>query len=188
VLSERVSPAALTHSSNGAETLLGYVRQAAAAIHFRWSESNALVLRRGPYIVASGLDDTAPGAKTRVLRGNFVNLFDANLPIVHNVELKPDARLLLVDLNRMRSAGAQVVAASCRISNESADGNGLAFDADGIANTQAVVRIKTGRKPGKILIDGKEAPPGSYETAPGTLLLRFPNSVDPVRVTIGFAS
>ena len=47
-LAERVSPAALSYEVNGGETLRGYARQAVAAIHLKWSETNALVLRRGP--------------------------------------------------------------------------------------------------------------------------------------------
>ena len=62
VLAERVSPAALTYEADGGETLRGFARQAAAAIHLPWSETNALVLRRGPYVIAAGLDDSIPNA------------------------------------------------------------------------------------------------------------------------------
>ena len=46
-------------------------RQAAAAVKLEWKETSALVMRRGPYLIAAGLDESLPDAQP-VLKGNFV--------------------------------------------------------------------------------------------------------------------
>ena len=55
---ENSLPAALTYTAGGGEIVRRAARSAAAAIGLVWSESNALVLRRGPYVIAAGLDES----------------------------------------------------------------------------------------------------------------------------------
>jgi hypothetical protein len=64
VLSKRSSPAALSHRKDGGEVVRGFARQAAGAVHLPWKESDALVLRRGPYIIGAGLDDCIAPSKS----------------------------------------------------------------------------------------------------------------------------
>ena len=54
VVREALSPAALTYKEDGAETVRKAVRQAAAAVKLAWKETDSLVLRRGPYLIAAG--------------------------------------------------------------------------------------------------------------------------------------
>src|SRR5688500_13956023 len=96
VLRLKLSPAALSHRPDGATVLRAEARRAAREIKLPWSESNALVLRRGPYLVASGLDESLPNTPAPVLRGRFLDLFDADLPIVSTVELSAGRRALLL--------------------------------------------------------------------------------------------
>jgi len=81
VLPERMSRAALSHSKDGGVTVRGLAPQAAAAVNLTWKETNALVLRRGPYIVGAGLDDSVSRAGTFTLHGRIVDLFDARLSV-----------------------------------------------------------------------------------------------------------
>jgi hypothetical protein len=55
VVTSHKSPAHLSRASNGAELVRGLVRGAMKTINVEWKESNALVLKRGPYIVARSL-------------------------------------------------------------------------------------------------------------------------------------
>jgi hypothetical protein len=77
-----------------------------------------------------------------------------------------------------------VVAASCRVRDEQASQNRLAFRADGVADTEAFVRIQVARGVNRVLINGAVQPKESYRKESGTLLIHFPNSTDPVRVEI----
>ena len=57
------SPAALTHQSDGADQVRTLVRRACEAVGLTYHETNYLVLRRGPYIVAAGLDESLVGIR-----------------------------------------------------------------------------------------------------------------------------
>ena len=83
VVREAVSPAALTYKEDGAERVRKAARQAAAAVKLAWKETDSLVLRRGPYLVAAGLDESTPDAKPYVLHGRYLNLFDPELAVLN---------------------------------------------------------------------------------------------------------
>lgn len=66
----KVAPSALAAEGNGASTILTLTRNAATNVHLAWRETTALVLRRGPFVVASGFDKpegTPEHAVTRVV-------------------------------------------------------------------------------------------------------------------------
>ena len=70
VLFKRESPSALAAESSGAQQVLALTRAAAAQVKLPWHQSTALVLRRGPFVIAAGLDkpegQPEPAAVTRV--------------------------------------------------------------------------------------------------------------------------
>ena len=188
VVRESASPAALAYTAEGAEAVRRPVREAAAAVKLGWKETNALVLRRGPYVVAAGLDESVPGAEPHVLHGRFVNLFDPELPVIPSVTLSPGARALLLDLNAGKTAAPRVVAAACRVRDERAEGKTLTFRAEGIGDTNAVVRIvmrsAASTAPSEILVSGKPAARSQYDYSGGTLRLRFANSAEGVPIEV----
>ena len=181
-----VSPAALTYQKDGADTIRKMAEQAAKAVKLPWKESNTLILHRGPYVVASGLDESVPHAKPVVLKGRYINLFDADLPVLSSVTLSPDSRYLLFDLDAVKGSTPSVVAAACRVRNEQSDGKTLRFETDGIGDTQAVVRIASKAKPTEVMIGGKKVEQDQYQYAEGTIRLRFPNSVESLSVEVHF--
>ena len=186
VMSERVSPAALSYRADGGTTVRKAAQQAAAAIGIEWREADALVLRRGPYVIAAGLDESVPEAKPYSLHGQFIDLFDANLPILHDVRIAPGKRFLLYDLDIAGDAAPHIVAAACRVRNERASEKSLTFQADGVAESQAVVRCAVKSAPVQVSIDGKPVGDTVYDAASRTLLLRFPNTVSPTLVEVRF--
>lgn len=189
VIRESLSPAALSRDSNGGETVRAVLKEAATQIALPWQETNALVLRRGPYLVAAGFDESIPGAPDSSLRGRFVNLFDAALPIQTEVSLSPGKRVLLLDLDRFPAKKAQVIAAACQVRDEVAAGKTLRFRASGIADSNAVVRIVLPSQPKSVRVGGQllaasDSMASGYDYQSGTLRLRFPNSPDGVAVEI----
>lgn len=187
LISERVSPAALTYQKNGDQVLRKFAREAADAVHLPWKETSALVLRRGPYVIAAGLDESVPNAKSYVLHGRFINLFDADLSILTAATITPGSRMLLIDMDAVKSVPSNfIVAAACRVRNQKRSSEQLSFLADGIADTNAVVRIQTNRPPTRVLVGGVPLPPGSYDMNGNLLRIRFPNSISPIPVEINF--
>jgi hypothetical protein len=186
VLREALSPAALTYKEDGAETIRRVIRQATAAVKLPWKESDSLVLRRGPYVIVAGLDESLPDANPYVLRGRYLNLFDPDLPVLNTVNVTAGVRMLLVDLDRIKAAGPRIVAASCRLRDEKVDGKTLQFRADGVAGTNSIVQIAARTAPVEILIGGRPVERSMYDFSQGMARLRFPNSVEPVSVEVHF--
>ncbi len=72
-------------------------QRAARSAHLALKETNALVLRRGPYVVIAGLDkDPAdrgqPSAHAVSVTGDLINLFDADLSETSEVAVRPGTR------------------------------------------------------------------------------------------------
>jgi hypothetical protein len=187
VVREALSPAALTYKKDGAETVRKAVRLAAAAVKLAWKETDSLVLRRGPYLVAAGLDESMPDARPYVLHGRYLNLFDPQLAVLNTVTMAPRTRMLLLDLNSVRSTDLKVVAAACRVSDQKTDGKTLQFRAAGIGETNAIVQIAAHSAPVEVLVGGQPLNPPNYDFSGGMLRVRFPNSVEPVPVEVRLA-
>jgi hypothetical protein len=183
---DKSSPAALTYRPDGADHIRDVTRRACEAVGLPYRATNHLVLRRGPYIVAAGLDESIDGAPME-LRGRFLDLFDAGLPVVEKVTLSPGARKLLLDLDRARPAGPGVLASACKIlgAGTMPDGS-YQFHAEGPERVEAVVRVALPDAPRGVELDGKPlaADAQAWDAPTRTLLLRFPNASQGHRVVI----
>jgi hypothetical protein len=186
VVREALSPAKLTYQTNGARKIRSAVRQAAKAIQLPLNETNSLVLRRGPYVIAAGLDESVPDTKPYVLRGRYLNLFDPELAVQNTITIAAGNRMLLLDLNRVKGSRPQVVAAACRIRDEHSSDYTLEFRADGIADTKAIVAVSTRVAPSEVLVAGQPLPRSDYSYAEGVLRMHFQNSVEAVKVEMRF--
>ncbi|MFT4113250.1 hypothetical protein [Silvibacterium sp.] len=78
VIFRKASPSALAADPQGAAEVLSWAKEAAAHAKQPWKESSALILRRGPFVVASGLDkpegQPEPSAATRVKNSTVQDL------------------------------------------------------------------------------------------------------------------
>jgi hypothetical protein len=175
------SPAALSHRQGGAQAVRDLCASAAKAGGIDWQESSALVLHRGPYIVAAAL----PSATEPIeLTGRFIPLFDPGLPVLNHVIVRPDQRQLLVDLDRLGQPLPCVAAASGRVTGETRNGGNLSFAIRGIDDTQSSVRIACERKPASVVVGGKALADGDWSFADGVLRLHFKNEVEGTLVEI----
>ncbi len=183
---DTASPASLTYRKEGADHVRDLARQACEAVHLPYRTTNHLVLRRGPYVVASGLDESTEDAPF-VLKGRFLDLFDANLPVVEAVTLTPGSRKLLLDLDRARPEGPKVLASACKILGAKVEPDGsFQFHAEGPERVEAVLRVAMPAAPKAVEIDGKPLPAEAqvWDEATKTLLVRFPNTAQGHRVAI----
>ena len=187
VLYEPASPAGLTYQKDGAEQVRGFAREAAASAKIAWSESQALALRRGPYVIAAGLDEPQPGGPA-ILSGRFVDLFDAQLAVASKVKLTPGRRALLLDLDAATRAGPgpRIVAAACRVREEAANSGRVSIRTEGVADTNGVVLLLTTDAPKEVRINDQPAPESAFDFHDGTLRIRFPNSPEGTRIEIDF--
>jgi hypothetical protein len=180
VLFETASPTTLANEIGGGDRVRSLARQAAKAVGLEWKQSSALVLRRGPYVIAAGIEQAAD-AKPVSLHGRFIPLFEAGLPVVSSIEIYPGMRSVLVDLDAMPKGHEGVVAAACRIRGEIIAADAIRLQADGVEQSDAVLCVALSRKPRQVLFDGKAA---DFEYADGILRLRFVNTVAPRKIEI----
>jgi hypothetical protein len=181
VVWETASPAALTYQKDGADRVRELVKKAAGAT---WKETNALVLRRGPYVIAAGLDESLPDVPPATLRGRFINLFSEDLPVLKEVTLVQGSRMLLLDLDALPKSTQGVIAAACRVTDQSIGDDVIRFKAEGIAETTAAVRVLVSRMPKSVSVAGKMLGSEAYDWENGVLRIRFANSVEPQAVEI----
>jgi hypothetical protein len=186
VIYDPSSPAALTYRRDGADHVREVVKRACESVGLPYRATNHLVLRRGPYVVAAGLDESVAGPPL-VLKGRFLDLFDARLSVVETVTLGPGTRKLLLDLDRARTEGPAVLASACKIlgAEKQPDGS-FRFHAEGPEGVEAVVRVALPETPKGVDLDGKplaiEAQ--AWDASTKTLLIRFPNASQGHRVVV----
>lgn len=182
------SPAALAHDVAGPAQVLERVEDACKTVGLPWATGNHLVLRRGPYVVAAGMDESTSD-DTLALTGSYVNLYDPALPVVVDPLIVPDTRWLLYDLARCPGQAQQtwawVIAAAGRVEDEVAGATALTFTVEGMAKTMCAVRVRVPLAPVSVQVGGVEIPV-IWDGASRTALLRFPNDPAGVKVQVSW--
>jgi hypothetical protein len=173
------SPTELSKSPDGADYLAAKVRSDAPDLS--WKESSAFLLRRGPYLIASGLDETV--LQPRTLKGHFVDLFDPDLKPLDQVVLGPSSRFLLVDLDRFRHT---VVASAGRVVQSRSDGTGWEGTIEGIADVPSVLLLRVPGSPKSASIDGASIADQTYDSEHHLLRLRFPSKPTAQKIEVTF--
>ena len=107
----RENPAKLARAETGADEVLALVKHAAALARLDWRETNYLLLRRGPYVIAAGLDESIPVSDggPKILPGRYINLFDPQWRVLKNVRLEPGSRYFLLDLDASDLAAGDAI-------------------------------------------------------------------------------
>jgi hypothetical protein len=168
------NPARLAAGAEGDQRLLNFVKPAAATARLKWQETNYLLLRRGPYLIAAGLDESLPdGART--LHGRFVDLFDADLQVRTNVTLTSGSRHFLLDLEAVKGEEPKVLAAACKTISTERDNRILSLALEGVADTPSVVLIHAPKTPQSVTLSGESLKDFEYSAADRLLWVRFTN-------------
>jgi hypothetical protein len=185
------SPARLTYEKDGGDQVRELVHEACDRGHVPYVESNALVLRRGPYLIAAGLTQSVPDAAPVKLKGKFVPLFDAGLPVLDGYEVTPGSRAVLVDLGvkpahfspgstiLAAGQGSSIVAAACRepstVEFEGGEGEflRLRMTVDGIEASPGILLLRgIPHAPKAVAVDGAALPAADWQYDRSVRLLR----------------
>ncbi len=181
----RERPADLTTSAQGADQVVAMAKLAAEKIGLKWRETNYLLLRRGPYIIAAGLDESIPG-EPKVLHGRFVNLFDSELRVLENVTLAPGSRYFLRDLNATKGGKLQLLASACKVLPVGGDDKTISYAVESVAGTPAVLLFQTSQAPKSITLDGQPVEQTEFSKADKLLWIRFENEARPRTLELNF--
>ena len=184
-------PAQIAGSPDGDTALVDAVRteaqkmESSAVAHPQWSETNCLVLRRGPYIIAAGLDESIGGA-ARTLKGRFINLFDSELKLQREVTLSPGTRFVLLDIDVPELAGRVLLAAGCRAVTVKQSAEVVSIEVEGVAKTPGAALLRAAREPRSVLLSGKPLESVHYDPEQGLLWVRFGNEASPRELLVQF--
>jgi hypothetical protein len=182
VFYSRSSPSKMAHSNQGGEAIQRMCVDMAKKISLDWSQSEALVMRRGPYVVAAGLR-TSPIKQDVKLTGRFVSLLDGDFPLSDGVTIEPGKRYLLVDAERYTS---RVIAASARVTDEKADADGIQFKCQGIAETPGRALVRCDKTVKDVKVGGQKLPTSAWRQQQKWLWVDFDNSARQLVIRIQY--
>jgi len=179
------NPAKLADSTAGDTKVADTVKRAAKWAKLDWRETDYLLLERGPYIIAAGLDESV-SAQPKVLNRRFVSLFDPELRVWDTVKIEPGKRYFLRDLAARKSRTPQVLASACQTLETGRDRKSVTFAVEGVARTPAVVLLQAKSKPVAIMLDGQPVETFDYSAKDDLLWIRFQNESFPRTLTVRF--
>jgi hypothetical protein len=185
VLWLRENPVMLASNATGDERVVETTKQAAKRAGLRWRASNYLLLRRGPYVVAAGLDESISG-EPRTLRGRFINLFEPELRVRERIFLSPASRYFLLDLEAARAHETRLLASACKALPAKRDANSFSVVVEGVSNTPAVVLLSTSKALRSVALAGQALQDFEYSSGDRLLWIRFPNEAKPRELSVRF--
>ncbi len=166
--------------AEGADSLLLHTLEAAYGAYER---KNAFVLRRGSYLMASVMDESPVSNDPLMLKGRFIDLFDASLPVLDEKVVHPGEQAFLYDLDEVGdSVQIKVLAAASRQYDEVIASHSFSFVAKSPAQTKNVMRILLPQEPKNV--NASVTNRFIWDAASRTLLLEFENDPDGVSVNI----
>jgi hypothetical protein len=181
----RENPAALAADAAGDARLIAVVKQAAEHLKLPWHETSYLALRRGPYLIAAGLDDPV-GGERKTLNGRRVNLFDPELRVRDMLELTPGSRFFLRDLSGAEGKHPQLLASACKARPHDSNPASLTMTVEGVADTPAVVLLHSPKPPRSITLAGEALTAFTYSAADQLLWIRFTNQAKSRVLTVQY--
>jgi hypothetical protein len=181
------NPADLAASAEGDKVLVDALRQAVGngSHSFQWNETNDLLLRRGPYVIAAGLDESIEGP-ARTLHGRFVNLFDAELKLQKDVTLSPGMRFVLLDIDASQMRQPPLLAAACGAVPQKQSKVEMSYMIEGVENTPGIALFKLPHAPRTVQLQGQVLDDITYDAGQGLLWVRFKNEAAPRTLSLQF--
>jgi len=181
----RTRPADLSSSAEGSERVIKLVRQAAVAAGMKWRETNYLLLRRGPYVIAAGLDESI-SLDPRPLKGRYVSLFDPNLSVIRDPVLEPGSRRFLLDLDRLNKGAPRTLLSACKCLPKGNAPDELTLAVEGVAKTPAILLVYSPKTPRRVTLEGEALQSFNYSPVERLLWIRFENESRPRELKIQF--
>ena len=164
-----------------------YIETVASAYTHRTKKDieykNNFVVERGPYLVASVLDESVSDAPL-TLSGLFIDLFDKDLPVLTQKRIFPGEQGYLYNVEKVKSKKkAKVLCGASRIYDERQTKKCYSFVAKSPLHTTNVSRALLPAKPVRVEVNGMNVQP-EWDERSRTILLRFENNPDGVNVRI----
>lgn len=150
---------------------------------------NSFYLERGPYDIISVVNENADSQPYKVT-GPVIDLFDPQLPVLSEKEVKPGEQALLYVVNRVADKNKpQVLAAAARAYDEKVQGNSYSFVVKSPAKTMNAMRVLLPAQPKTTTVSNSAGQTvsdvqSSWDASSKTLFMGFANSPDGVKVEL----
>ena len=146
-----------------------------------------MILRRGPYLIAAGLDETGQTCR-RELDGLFVDLFSPTLNVSRKITVCPGNRMLWLDIKKIKRDAPTVLASASKIEDEKTSAGALEFHSEGPSETTCATRVLLPSQPKSVKVGEYAADKikQDWDAESKTLLLRYPNSAEGLKVQISY--
>lgn len=177
----RQSPSALARDKFGDDELAHAVRDRGGG---PYEERSAIVLHRGPYMIAAGLE--ASHLPPTTVHGRYVDLFDSSLPVRIDPIVTPGAHQFMLELGRIPGK-VTLLASAGSVTRVLASKDAWTGDIEGLSEIPAIVALRSGRPPATVRVDGIANDGWNYDGTNKILWLRFPGSANPRRINITLA-
>ena len=176
VIYKKTSPALLTKEKTGDEVIVKLTKEACEAAEIKYIETNYLLLKRGPYIIGAGLNET-DDSTTKEITGKFVDLFNSELAVLDKVALAPRSRVFLLDIDKLDKSKPTVIASASKILGETLADGVLKFHSEGPAETTCATRVLLKNKP-KSVKANEITVDWTWDEKSSTALITYPNSTE----------
>jgi hypothetical protein len=186
VLWLRQNPVTISTGTKTLEQFVGTVKMTLNSAGIKWVEANHLLVRRGPYIIAAGLDEFIGGCPL-MLKGQLVNLFDPELRLQSQIEIGPGSRYILLDVNQATNNRPRILASAGK-SLPAERGAGMqTFTVQGVEGTAAVVLLSVPQGMARaITLDGRPLDREQSTFSRNLLWVRFTNSSVAQKLSLSF--
>ena len=181
----RERPANLTTSVEGAAQVVATAKLAAQKAGLKWRENNYLLLQRGPYVIASGLDESI-AAEPHQLQGRFVNLFDAELRVLNKISIVPGSRWFLLDLDAARTGKTHLLASACKAIVKQQTPGQITFTVEGVGKTPAIMLLESPKAPLFVMLNGEKLTTFEYSAKERLLWIHFENQAQPQELSVQY--
>ncbi len=147
---------------------------------------NWMKIRRGPYLVVVCFDETDWDKPLRI-EGEFIDLFDPELPVMDSKAISPGEVAFLYDLSTVKGNTPRVLVSASRIRDERYGEGKLRFVSEGPEGTVARTRVYLPSEPKSVSMitpDGKGDVQSEWDKRSKTLLLTYENRPEGVEIRI----
>jgi len=182
------SPQQLATLANGNGVILKTFESAAALAKIKIHQQNHLCLYRGPWVIAAVMDESVSKASL-ALKGRFIDVLTAGMPVLQEKIIASNSHALLLDLNYFKAKKAQVLLSSSRIREQQTDANAFHFTCRGPLKTNGWTIVRLPKKPSAIAISCDQVAlpfDWNWDQDNGLAYINIENKAKPVHVSINF--
>ncbi|MBU2996922.1 hypothetical protein KO500_10770 [Cellulophaga baltica] len=155
----------------GQDSLTSRLKEVFEVIDEPWLTKNYFKETRGAYNVISVMNESETNQPYN-LKGNYVDLFNASLPILNEIETKPNEVNFLYDLDHLDSdTDFKIIASSFRVLETTKSKKSYTLKIKGATSAKGIARFYCNEKPKRVLLNGEKV---TMESGPNaTYLINF---------------